>query len=308
MIMARAGKSRNGAVPAVDFYGDTATWPMPELVHSEPLVERSELHNWRIRPHRHNDLTQLFLILDGSGSARLDSVWYDLVSPCLLVIPARVVHEFKWERTSSGYVLSIRSDLIRALIQRMQPVGQAFQDAQVVDVQAARGFISELFGEIHAECAEQRPLRDASLESLVRVLAIWLAQRAESSFSAASSTDRAGRHFKRFANLVDKHHKDQWSVAEYAGALGMTPSHLNSICQKLVGHSALDVIHARLLLAARRQLVYTERNIAGVAHFLGFADPSYFTRFFKRKTGMTPGDYRRSSGTVYASRSKGRPT
>ncbi len=296
--MAKQDNDSTKQVPAVDFYGDTAAWPMPELVHSEPLVERSELHDWTIRPHRHNDLTQLFLVLDGSGRARLDSIWYDLASPCLLVIPERVVHEFEWERTSSGYVLSIRSDLLGALMQRIKPVSKAFQSAQVVNVAESDSFIRELFAEIHTECVEQRPLRDASLESLVRVLAIWLTQQSDKESAATPTPDRAQRHFTKFARLVDGRHKAHWSVADYADALGITPSHLNAICRKLAGKSALDVIHARLLLAARRQLIYTERNIAGVAHYLGFADPSYFTRFFKRETGITPGEYRRRSGTL----------
>jgi len=89
----------------------------------------------------------------------------------------------------------------------------------------------------------------------------------------------------------------QLSVAGYADALGITPSHLNAICQRVSGKSTLDLIHARMVLAARRELAYTERNISSVAHDLGFADPSYFTRFFKRETGMTPGDFRHQSGT-----------
>lgn len=310
--MRKQRDDRPRQVPAVDFYGDTASWPIPELVHSEPLVERSELHNWKIRPHRHQDLTQLFLVLDGSGRARLDSAWHDLVSPCLLVIPERVVHEFEWQRASEGFVLSIRSDLVSALSQRMKPVGKAFLNSRAVDVSESATYLEALFAEIHTECVEQRPLRDASLESLIRVLAIWLTQRSKAESASGPAPDRAGRHLRKFTRLVDEHHKAQWSVADYANALGITPSHLNSICRKVMNQSALDVIHARLLLAARRQLVYTERNIAGVAHYLGFADPSYFTRFFKRVTGMTPGEYRRSSGTfdagAYSSLSNGRPT
>ena len=97
--------------------------------------------------------------------------------------------------------------------------------------------------------------------------------------------------------LVDAHHKSSWNVADYADALGITPSHLNAVCRRTAGKPALSIVHARLLLAARRELVYTEKNIAGIAHHLGFADPSYFTRFFKRETGMTPGAFRRRSGT-----------
>ena len=298
--MAKQDEDRARQVPAVDFYGDTATWPMSELVHSEPLVERSEMHDWKIRPHRHNDLAQLFLVLEGRGRARLDSVWYEVTAPCLLLIPVRVVHEFEWDNASAGYVLSISSSLINSLMRNMKPVEASMQSARIVDVSSSRGFVRELFAEIHIECVDRRPLRDASLESLVRVLAVWLTRNADSPTSAAAPPDRARTHFAKFTQAVNEHHKEHWSVAEYANILGISPSHLNAICRKLAEKSALDVIHARLMLAARRQLVYTEKNIAGVAYHLGFADPSYFARFFKRETGMTPAEYRKRSGTVEA--------
>ena len=296
--MAKFDDHRGSPVPAVDFYGETSAWPMSELVHSEPLVERSEMHDWRIRPHRHNELTQLFLVLEGRGRARLDSVWYDVAPPCLLLVPARVVHEFEWDNASAGFVLSISSGLISSLTQDMKPVATALQSSRVVDVSESREFMKELFAEIHNDCVDQRPMRDASLESLVRVLAIWLTRNADAQSPAAMSTDRARMHFARFTHAVNKHHKSHWSVAEYANTLGITPSHLNTVCRRLADKSALDVVHARLILAARRQLVYTEKNIAGIAYHLGFSDPSYFTRFFRRATGLTPAAFRRRSGTV----------
>jgi AraC family transcriptional activator of pobA len=297
--MAAYSNQHTSQAPAVDFYGDASAWPMSELLHSEPLVERSELHNWRIRAHRHNDLTQIFLVLKGSAQARLDSVWHEVAAPSLLVIPQRVVHEFEWDKAAKGYVLSIRSELVHTLVQKMKPVAAAFQSAKIIDVTESRRFIHELFAEIHTECVDQRSLRDASLESMLRVLAIWLTRNSDSRSMPVSPPDRAARHLAKFVRAVDEQHKAHWSIAQYANALGLTPSHLNTICRKLADKSALDLVHARLLLAARRQLVYTERNIAGVAHHLGFVDPSYFTRFFKRKTGMTPGAYRRRSGTIY---------
>jgi len=293
--MRRQHNDPDRGIPAVDFYGDTLAWPTSELLHSERLTERSRPHDWIIRPHRHNELIQLFLVLDGSGRARLDSVMHDVAGNSLLIIPERVVHEFEWVRGSEGYVLSIRSHLIAALARRIEPLGSIFDNASVVDATASRDFLDQIFSEIHMECTAQRPLKDVSLDSLLRVLAIWLARHSMARKSLSTLPGRAGKHYARFVKLVDERHKLHWSVADYANALGITPSHLNAVCRQLVGKSSLDLIHARLVLAARRELAYTESNIAGVAHRLGFADPSYFARFFRRNTGMTPGEYRRRS-------------
>jgi AraC family transcriptional activator of pobA len=298
MIMRADAKKAASSVPAVDFYGDASAWPISELVHSEKLIDRSELHGWRIRPHRHNDLMQLFLVLDGEGSARLDSEWHQVAAPSLIIVPERAVHEFKWVEGSDGFALSIRSHLIATMSQRIESLSAAFSTPSILDVSEWSSFLSGLFETIHDESQESRLFKDVSLDALVRVLGIWLARNVAAQSPANSPSGRAAKHHSRFTRLVDKHHKSQWSVPDYASALGVTPSHLNAVCQKVSNKSALQIIHDRLVLAARRELAYTERNVAGVAHDLGFADPSYFTRFFKRETGMTPGAYRRRSGTI----------
>ena len=220
-------------VPTVDFYGDTSAWPMSELVHSERLVKRSELHDWRIRPHRHNNLTQLFLVLEGSGKARLDSAWHDVASPCLLIVPERAVHEFEWLESSDGLVLSIRSNLVSALAQHIEPLGAIFGRAAMLNITESLPLITELFTAIHDECTALRPLKDVSLDSLIRVLAIWLARQTGTQAPAGALPGRAGKHYANFTRLLDEYHKSHWSVARYADALGITPSHLNAICQQL---------------------------------------------------------------------------
>ena len=60
----------------------------------------------------------------------------------------------------------------------------------------------------------------------------------------------------------------------------------------MVGTSALDVIHGRLLLEAKRQLIYTTAPVTSLAFELGFQDPAYFSRFFRKNTGIAPGKFR----------------
>src|SRR5690606_6800633 len=126
--------------------------------------------------------------------------------------------------------------------------------------------------------------------------AIWVARHGAPA-RRPESTSRSTFHFDRFTTLLERHHRSGWSVADYAQALGITAAHLNAICRETSGSNALHLIHERVLLAARRELAYTDKSIADVAANLGFSEPSYFTRFFKRAMGMTPKQYRQRSGT-----------
>ncbi|KUM43052.1 helix-turn-helix domain-containing protein [Pseudomonas sp. EpS/L25] len=58
----------------------------------------------------------------------------------------------------------------------------------------------------------------------------------------------------------------------------------------------LAIAHQRLLLQARRNLTFTQAPVAEIAEALGFADPAYFARCFRRGTGQSPLNYRRRAG------------
>ena len=68
---------------------------------------------------------------------------------------------------------------------------------------------------------------------------------------------------------------------------------LNTLCRALAGQSALQIVHQRIVLEAKRDLIYTSLTINQLADSLGFADPAYFSRFFRRMTGLSPRDFRR---------------
>lgn len=285
------------AVPTVDFYGDAAEWSTSALVHSEPLIERSRLHAWKIRPHRHSNLAQLFWLARGAGGGRFDGEGYELSAPCVVVVPELCVHEFEWGQDCEGFALSIASALVHDLRRQIGAAGSAFTEPDVLPAGDDRAYADALFSRIQDEYVRTRPLKEALLESLVKALAIWVARHGAPA-RRAQSVSRGAFHHERFTSLLESHHRSGWTVSDYAKELGITAAHMNAICRQKSGSSALHLIHDRVLLAARRELAYTDKSIADVAASLGFSEPSYFTRFFKRKMQMTPKEYRRRSGTL----------
>lgn len=100
---------------------------------------------------------------------------------------------------------------------------------------------------------------------------------------------------RRFQALADRHYARRHRVTDYALELGISPGHLNVLCQMQIRQSAGAVIRSRLALEARRLLLYSGLNAGQIAQRLGFADPAYFTRFFRREVGSPPLRFRRSS-------------
>jgi len=96
----------------------------------------------------------------------------------------------------------------------------------------------------------------------------------------------------RFTRLVGQDFRQQRSVEAYAMQLDISPANLNTLARRFAGHTALGLLHQRLLLEAKRELVYTSMTISQISDLLGFSEPAYFSRFFKRMTGQSPKDFR----------------
>jgi AraC family transcriptional activator of pobA len=103
---------------------------------------------------------------------------------------------------------------------------------------------------------------------------------------------RARRYLSEFTNLIEQDYMHHHQLTFYATKIGISTAHLNAVCREFIQRSALDLIHARIMLEAKRNLVYTSLTIKTVAEMLGFADPAYFTRFFKRQAGLSPKGFR----------------
>jgi AraC family transcriptional activator of pobA len=298
MAKKRASRSLDATIATVDFYGDAKQWSTAALLHSEPLVERSRQHAWAIRPHRHLSLAQVFWLARGHGTSRFDGEPYRLSAPCVAVIPERCVHEFQWEQDSDGFALSVASALVQELQRQLGAGSDVLSAPTVLGAGEEAAYVNALFEGIHADYVRERPLKEIALDSLIKALIVWIVRAAASTHRAVEPASRSSRHYERFTKLLEREHTAHWTVAAYAHEIGITAPHLNAICNQVGGASALSLIHDRVLLAARRALSYTDKSIADVATTLGFAEPSYFARFFKRKMRMTPKQYRRRTGTV----------
>jgi AraC family transcriptional regulator, transcriptional activator of pobA len=95
-----------------------------------------------------------------------------------------------------------------------------------------------------------------------------------------------------FDALLQKHYLENKDVAFYAEKLNLTPNHFSESIKSATGKSAKKRIETMLLLEAKSLLKQTTMSIKEVTYWLGFEDPSYFTKFFKNNVGLTPNEYK----------------
>ncbi|ANT65473.1 MULTISPECIES: helix-turn-helix domain-containing protein [Prosthecochloris] len=97
--------------------------------------------------------------------------------------------------------------------------------------------------------------------------------------------------------LVNTHYKRERSASFYASRIGLSPKRLNEILKKATGLTLTAILHYRLVMEARREIGYGDKTFKEIAYGLGFSEQAYFSRFFRKQTGMTPQEFR---GQMYS--------
>lgn len=163
-----------------------------------------------------------------------------------------------------------------------------------LEIARDRQFLDYLFDSLKKEYMHSESGRELALESWINILLTWLQRRSVEKNNTTEFRSKGHMAFSRFSNLVELHYHEQWSVQRYAQELGVSVVRLNTICQQLCQQTSLQFIHQRLLLEAKRNLLYTVMTIANISDRLGFSEQAYFSRFFKRLTGTTPNAFRQA--------------
>ena len=291
---------RTPEIPRFTLYGEVTPIDPAEFLHIELIETRSRLYNWHIDSHTHSGLFQVLFLLGGQVRAQIDSATWDCVRPTAITIHPSVVHGFEFSEEAHGFVLTIDQSVLFGAQAGMHDdiFSVLFLEPLAIDLAGAPEVqlrIESLLGHLMTEFSSPLNGHSLMLDWLARgVLLLLLRQHTDC--RSANLTGRASFEiFSRFRALVEGHYREQWSVAQYASQLHIAEIRLNRLCLKLGGKSAFDMTQHRLMLEARRKLTYVPASISSIAYELGFQDPAYFSRAFKRDTGMTPKQFRQQS-------------
>jgi AraC family transcriptional activator of pobA len=266
-----------------------------DWLHCEDLAVRGRLHDWTIPAHRHEGLHQFQLLERGHAQVVLDQVPHSVQAPAALMVAPGCVHAFRYAADSAGLQVTVPSARLQAALAAAPLLATRLQSSHVLQgerVRRARRQVRELFANLAAEFEQAAPGRTEALGAHLLLLATWFLR--EAGDVPAEQARRSWRDtlVQRYRALLEVQLKRHQPIGAYAQQLNVTPDHLSRVCRAATGLSALDLLHERLVLEARRLLAYTQASIAEVARELGFDDPAYFSRFFARRAGLAPHAYR----------------
>lgn len=255
-------------------------------------------------PHRHG-YYEIFYFPEAEGTHMIDFQTYPIKSQSLHFVSPGQVHLINRTGTTKGSVLlfseaffyfdSMSRDFLRQV---------SFLDIDSRHrVLALEGefsvWVSELVHQVQTEYNGDDPNREAIIRSYINILLLKCKSRFPEQAPVGIEARGQVHLVAQFRNLIDGQFQESHRVSDYAEKLSVSANHLNDVVKKATGRTAGELIQERVMLEAKRLMLYSMASAKEIAYTLGFNDPAYFSRFFKHHTGQSPDEFRAKQRAHY---------
>ena len=260
------------------------------LLHDHDLAQEDV-----ISLDAHRDDHYLFLLMEkGKGRGMVDFQVFNLKGNNLLLILPGQVHKYsRVSKDTEGWFLAMDTGLIpdefRAVLEDpllalrpinpgapyMEQMKRCLELAHDLDQQTATGYSKRAVYSL--------------LTTFVAMVTNIYAQQRDMPIGKRSRPQVITRDFRA---LLIQEYKKLKSPGDYAAALHLSLSYLNEAVKEATGFTVTYWIHQEVMLEAKRLLYHSSCTVKEIAYELGYEDPTYFSRLFKKTVGKTPGDFR----------------
>lgn len=257
-----------------------------------------------VKPHIHS-FYQVIWFKKGNGQHSVDFKTYDFSDNAIFFIAPNQVHYFDDKSDYQGILIHF-NELF--LVQDQSPMefflnynlfNNPYQQPSCCIGTGIEDILDEYISQIKKELVSGEAFgKELILKNYLQSFLIQV-QRKKSEFDKSadklsSPMDEKRMQLVKFLNLIDENFVKGLSVAEYAGLLLISSRSLSDLTQQQLGKTPSQMIQERIILEAQRLLIYSNLNINQVGYRLGFDDPSYFVKYFKKYTSLSPLEFKKS--------------
>lgn len=254
-------------------------------------------HNKISHPHKHNFYLNV-LFTHGEGIHEIDFNEFEVKPGSFFVMAPGQVHHWELSDDVKGFVFLHSKEFFMLRDGEFEldefPFFYSKQNTpEIVLDGEAFSSVHDLCHNLLQEYKASHEYKALKIHSLITLVYIALTR----AYSPTNHKVKRNSHYdstiRTLEHLVEISYKDEKGPSYYADQLNITLKHLNRICNHVLGTSVSQVITARVLLEAKRLLMFRDLSIAEVANQLGYSDYSYFSRLFKKHTTQTPQQFRK---------------
>lgn len=258
-------------------------------------------------PHRH-PFYEICFFLQGSGESEMDFRKSVIHSPGIHFIGPGRVHRIEGSPESLGYVIAFtreffcREEEERRLLDDIPFFHASAEDPAIMLAEEDFSYFKSIMENMVKDYLETISHKKSLLRAWLKIMLIRSAEIYRRQ-TATPDTEEVRARFlvEKFQMLLEKHYQSDHQVNDYASRLAITPDHLNRLTRQTLGKKASQMILDRIILEAKRLLLFSDLNAKEIAYQLQFTDPSYFGRIFRKKTGHSPSSFKTSMQEKYQS-------
>ena len=287
--------------PKYDTYGVPSQDAPVSYFYLEEARDIAEENNWDFKPHMHEHLYQMIWVEKGGGTFSAEGKKTKFKDNWVVFIVPNTLHSIVFEKDSEVYSLYFTHDFMNVgylgnMLQNfMGNVAMPmFKDVNIPEDK--KQFWSQLFYNLKYEFENPNSLgHNASIKSWLALLLTQLVRMKDAQYNSDENHNsmRSEQTTNKFIDLLEKNYKQQHRVEFYANKMNISMDTLNNHISAVMKRTVGKVIKERIVLEAKRQLIYSDKTVNQVSYLLNFEDDSYFIRFFKREVGITPHKYKK---------------
>lgn len=250
------------------------------------------------KPHSHN-FYLCVVFTAGTGTHEIDFHSYNISPGKVFFLQPGQTHFWHFKSPPQGYIFFHSQEFyeMQYLNHTLKsfPFYYSYQNPPLLDLNAEQlTEINQNFKDIHIEYQQSQLFRTLRIVNIINGIYIKLTRIYIADINiemlVSSNYSKTLEHLEK---LINAYFYTEKSPKFYANKLNITTKHLNRITQKTINKTTSQLISERVLLEAKRLIVHSDNNLAGIANILEFSDYAYFSKFFKSKIGINPIDFKK---------------
>ena len=256
---------------------------------------------WDKITESNSEYFEIVWLINGKGVHKIDFKNHPYEGSVMLILSPGQIHVVKEERPSDGFVIRFLPSIFNLETEFFDFVLDTclYESTTRCPMVKLSEFYQEIFRSIffslQKEFQEQGENTELIISSYLKILITHINRiKKQGIDSNILISDNQFILFRSFKVLIEKNYKKTHSVQGFASLLNVPARTLNSLTKKFANKTASELIQERVLLEAKRRLIHQPQSVKEICFNLGFEDPAYFTRFFKKHTGISPQYFKNS--------------
>ena len=269
--------------------------PYFNIVEIEELYAKNELLQ---RKELCNDFYSIFFIYEGEIAISTSHLRASAEYNTLLFIPKDIKHQINIKKNSKGSLIRFNGAFYSSIKHKLllEDYLVFHQEKLSLIIRLSENDFNETLGIVNLLKLELTNDPTTNSANIHQLLSYFLTKSKEKFIAQneredISNSNKANPIFNKFKEIIESNYSTNRNIGSYANQLNIHPNCLNEISKLSSGQTASEIIHTRIIMETKKLILSSDNSFKEIAYKLGFDDPAYFSRYFKKHTGMTLSQY-----------------